>query len=866
MSLIAHYRFNGDANDRLRAFNGVPNGSVAWGDAKHRQGLVCNGTDAFINIDAVAQYLHGRPEASIAMWVKKDAIQYGFIQLSGYANSNGNLYPYNTATRVYLDVFRTNRLGPIEMPTSTLDWHHVVITQKPGKWCLYQNGTLVHEASANDTVATDYLNGEIGRNSSSRYADGSFDDVRIYDHALSASEVANVAQGRSTFLALRGTTHDAEENSSVLTDGVTYEWDEVLKREVAIFNGSNFVRLEQPLGQTGNDQVWAVEALIYRTDLSGEQFLVQGMNLGVKISHTDTNRKPLLYLNSGTNDHYEYGAAGSMPAGQWLHVVFTFDNAVNYKAIYVNGNDVGTGGASGTGNPSGLNTTIDVGEGFKGKMAFFKMYATSLSAAQVKSRFQKLMGLDERGNLTVGNNRFLELGNPQNRIIDYSVWKDDGSIGSVGEFRANGAADKSTRVTDTGPFGEQAVLYQANNTDTASTADGGWNSSPTFPIDNTKKYRFAIWMRRKVAGNGSGYWGTHGYGSVNGIIQVPNGSTPNGNPYFHSGGVSTEWRLYVGFVHPHDYTGDLDPDNGIYDTDGNKITTIRDFKWLPESTTANHRAYLYYSTDVTTVQQFAYPRIDVCDGSEPSIEELIGGVDLLWSQNGFPTPFDLKPSLTALGRVSEQGVTRGLLHYFPLVKDFKDRFTPKVGTPSAVTFDDYGTKFNGTADVDLGTLAAFGSEWTVMCRYRPVAFTQYAHLLSAYNQADWAFKVGTSGFNSRPYWTSGVTGSLSFSTSLSVGNDYHLAIVYKDGVLRQYVNGVLDNQHTVTIASVPAQAYRVGRFSGEHSEGSERDLRVFGRALEAEEVAWQAKWSEGQASMQRTREGVLIPGELCEVD
>lgn len=863
MSLIAHYQFNGNAEDRLSKYPAVVNGSVAWVDAKHATGMDCNGTNAFVNIDAAAQYLHGKPEASIALWVKKDAIQYGLLQLSGHAQSNGNLYPYIDNNRVYVDIFRTDRLGPIYLPKSTLEWHHLIVTQKPGQWRLYQDGVLVHEAGANATVATNYLNGEIGRNSGSRYADGQFDDARLYDHALSPAEAYEVAKGRTTFLSLNGKSHDLDDNSNVLIDGVTYARDEELKRDVAIFDGASYIRIERPLGQRLGDQVWTVEALIYRTDLSGEQFLVKGMNNGVKISHTDTNRKPLLYLNGGTNDYYEYGGGGSMPAGQWLHVVYAFDNATGYKAIYVNGSDVSTGGPN-SGVPSGIaSASIDIGDGFKGKMAYFKCYATALSASEVQAQYRKLLSMDSRGSLKSSRSRVLELGHPNTPIIDYSVWA-PGQTGGVTGFGTNGSASKNSRVLDTGPFGEDAVLWQANNTDTASIADGGWDS-PQFPIDNTKTYRFALWMRRKVSGNGSGYWGTHGYGSVNGVIQI-GGSTPNTNPYFHSGGISNEWRLYVGFVHPHDYTGGLHPDNGIYDTDGNLITTIRDYKWLPESVTANHRAYLYYSTDVTTVQQFGYPRIDVCDGSEPSLEALLGGVDLLWSQNGFPKPFEVLNHLNSFGRVSELGVTHGLLHLYRFAKDYRDSVSPRVGTAASVSLGPDGVVFTGSGDVDLGALEAFGDEWTVMCRYKPTAFTQYAHLLSAYNQADWAFKVGTSGFLSRPYWTSGVTGSYSFTSSLVAGVSYHLAITYKDGVLKQYLNGVLDNTHNLTIASVPALSYRVGRYDTEYSQGAEQDLRVYRRELTPVEIMQQAKWSLPESGVQKTNQGLLLAGEVCEMD
>lgn len=197
MSLIAHYPLNGNAKDLTGQHDGNVVGGVSWINGKIGKCADFDGSTGYISDPRVSDYLHGRAEASIVMWVKKDAVQYGFLQLSGYASSNGNLYPYDAPTKVYLDVFRTNRLGPIYLPTSTLEWHHVVITQSPGVWKLYQNGELVHSTSANQTVATNYLSFEIGRNSGGRYADGQFDDVRVYDHALSEREVKDLAKGLS---------------------------------------------------------------------------------------------------------------------------------------------------------------------------------------------------------------------------------------------------------------------------------------------------------------------------------------------------------------------------------------------------------------------------------------------------------------------------------------------------------------------------------------------------------------------------------------------------------------------------------------------------------------------------------------------
>ena len=70
-------------------------------------------------------------------------------------------------------------------------------------------------------------------------------------------------------------------------------------------------------------------------------------------------------------------------------------------------------------------------------------------------------------------------------------------------------------------------------------------------------------------------------------------------------------------------------DTGFYTLCEGKInSTFRgDFKWLPETVESLHRNFLYDSDDEVAVQQFLYPRVDVLDGTEPTIDELLSGLD-----------------------------------------------------------------------------------------------------------------------------------------------------------------------------------------------------------------------------------------------
>ena len=88
--------------------------------------------------------------------------------------------------------------------------------------------------------------------------------------------------------------------------------------------------------------------------------------------------------------------------------------------------------------------------------------------------------------------------------------------------------------------------------------------------------------------------------------------------------------LIVGHIHPEGTSAGspIHPDSGLYSAEDGRIGNITtDFIFANGTTTARHRSYLFYSTNTTTRQQWVYPRMDKCDGTEPSIAELLAGHD-----------------------------------------------------------------------------------------------------------------------------------------------------------------------------------------------------------------------------------------------
>lgn len=192
--------------------------------------------------------------------------------------------------------------------------------------------------------------------------------------------------------------------------------------------------------------------------------------------------------------------------------------------------------------------------------------------------------------------------------------------GSITGFSQNGSTSENWRIQGVDHVGQETILWEARN-DASSGPDGGWNSSYK-PITNTNTYRFSVWIKKTNSNDGRTYFGCR---RTNGILRL-NGSI-NNNPYFWSGDLPQldRWYLLVGYVHNKNYSGQTNQ-GAIYDgVTGEQITNINilDYKFSSSATSVQHRAYLYYDTNIDDRQYFMKPRLEKVDGIEPSINELL---------------------------------------------------------------------------------------------------------------------------------------------------------------------------------------------------------------------------------------------------
>ena len=211
-------------------------------------------------------------------------------------------------------------------------------------------------------------------------------------------------------------------------------------------------------------------------------------------------------------------------------------------------------------------------------------------------------------------------------LIDPSWWK----IGVAPTTYWNSSIDAGGTdafVAGTLPDSSTGTVWQATSgTTDATSAGGGWNTSAaatnSFAVNSSKTYMFAVYVKSVSGTKGQEFWGID-----SAAVCDLNTTTANTNPYFaYTNKVNGEWHLLVGYVYPAGSIGYTNAGAGAYRcNDGVKITAgtfSANYTWKATTTTASTRSFQYYQNP-SAIQQFVWPQVYLCDGTEPSIDDLL---------------------------------------------------------------------------------------------------------------------------------------------------------------------------------------------------------------------------------------------------
>jgi hypothetical protein len=367
-NLVAYYKLDNDATDGTGSYDGTAS-NVTFDGGRYGASAVFNGSSSKINSTAG---LSGNPVFSISFWINPTStgtpIMFG-------NNSNGQAFLTFINSSYKLNFGRWgDSLGDSTASVPQNTWTHIAIANNAGNVQLYING--VADLSFSTTYSIANTNFYIGAASTTQYFDGQLDQVRIYDKALSSTEVSSLYEdehqcyitvdstdpfGDSSNIALYKFENNANDSiggyNGTVSGTVSYSTDSVVGAYSVEFS-SGHINTGHSFNLANNSfsfSFWVANSATGSTNsyfISTDDPAVypDSENKVLIIGRRDSSGKLAFafYLN-------DLDSATLMTTdGTWQHWVCTYDASTNARKIYLNGSldasDTASADFQGTGN------------------------------------------------------------------------------------------------------------------------------------------------------------------------------------------------------------------------------------------------------------------------------------------------------------------------------------------------------------------------------------------------------------------------------------------------------------------------------------------------------------------------------------
>ena len=373
---------------------------------------------------------------TISAWFKLDVAQTSIVvnwgdQATGERRSlliwNGGSGGYH----VYSSTYGSNIAGSTVLSTGV--WYHASVTVdvSDGSAKVYLNGSL--DGSGTNTINSfTGTTGEIGRQPSGEYFEGSIANVGIWNRALSASEIESI-YWKGQYADLKGTeltnlvswynlsadANDSTGTNNGTNNGATFLTDaysasspflpriqdkasdtvanygEVYGGNAVSFDGTNdyiSVADSSSLDVSTND--FSVSAW-FKKDTTKNQRIVDKRDTTGYTFYIDANDLARLELNDGSG-YAIYTLSSAISSGVWHHILLSVDRSGN-AICYLNGTLVGTVDISAKSNSLNSSSVLIIGADapsannlfFDGMMSGVKIFSEALTQDQVRELYTK---------------------------------------------------------------------------------------------------------------------------------------------------------------------------------------------------------------------------------------------------------------------------------------------------------------------------------------------------------------------------------------------------------------------------------------------------------------------------------------------
>jgi len=380
-NLVGYWSFEDAGGAKATDFSGNGNtgtltnmdANTDWVDGRVGKALDFDGSNDYVSIPASSNN-NFSGQFTISLWVKTTDSGNKLIldkRGAGWSTGDFGINLGNLATGVVSFNFNNGSTQYLNSATSIIDgqWHHVVVNRNGSSLLtIYIDGV----AKAINSSGTSFSNNDpiiLGRSGDGGgYMDGSLDEVRIYNTALSAIEIQNLYQSS------KKTTLQAPQNDKI-TDGLVGYWtfngkDLTTTTATDVSGNGNHgtltngpVPAQGKVGQAlkldgSNDYVTIGDSgsLDMSGSISGSLWLYRKTDSAATVTLIEKGKpgsqprnytfelfNSYLYFGGYSSGYFDNVSSVLVPTNEWVHVVFVFDDIANTLKFYQNGVEVYSG-------------------------------------------------------------------------------------------------------------------------------------------------------------------------------------------------------------------------------------------------------------------------------------------------------------------------------------------------------------------------------------------------------------------------------------------------------------------------------------------------------------------------------------------
>ncbi|MCK4998287.1 MAG: LamG domain-containing protein, partial [Anaerohalosphaera sp.] len=195
---VAHWPLDETYEDiRENGFDAVPNGNPVFVTGTIGSHAVDLDGDDYLDCGN-DQLFDLKNSGTISTWIKTDRLSYSWASIAGKGRWTWRLCRNATANTAAFHIDTVNGAFAANGTLGIIDgqWHHVVGTYDDNSLSLYVDGQLDVSVPASGAITPTADPVWIGgRSDAERFWEGSIDDVRIFNYALTAATIEALYQG-----------------------------------------------------------------------------------------------------------------------------------------------------------------------------------------------------------------------------------------------------------------------------------------------------------------------------------------------------------------------------------------------------------------------------------------------------------------------------------------------------------------------------------------------------------------------------------------------------------------------------------------------------------------------------------------------